>query len=596
LEKVSKDQKSLEEAQIDSTPLSFFDPSNKSAGNSLRSLTTENGSFLYFQLLISVLLRMEPMFDWQKTTKNQLVQLCKENYKDNTDELKVLDEFDQTYTSSDAIRWYTRECCIYKLLNKALRFQDITMLVLFRFLISDIFDLLSKNTNEFFSSNQEIVFVYRGQLIGVEELNRIKAAVGEFISINSFLSTSRFRNVAFEFAMSSKNTDYLKRILFEIKIDININLPVDKPFADITKMTYFEREKEVLFMIGSMFKIESVQFNDDDDLWIASIALCSEDDYELRDEFKYMRTELVGKVDDEGDRPIATLNNLGNLLLKMGDVDEAEKCHEEMLVELQDEHYDNQDVAGTYIFAQLFRLTGLKQCYIGLRNVAYRRSNNDLGLEYENKAKEIGELLDNILGMIVGKTDDQSNSREPDHEKIARDHWNQNEYDLALENYEKQIEKYSKDGNNESLAECNYHAGCVCIDAEWWDQALKYLQPALDIRISILPKNHEDIANVHFKIGDTYRAKENYTEALEHLEKAYKIYILCLLPEDHKIVKVLSTICQTYYEQKNTTAALPYTNELLKILRKTNPEMAANLENLLHGNGNSQGLSDNVSE
>ena len=41
----------------------------------------------------------------------------------------------KTYSSETAIWWYTRDSFIYRILNKALRTQNIQILISFRFLI-----------------------------------------------------------------------------------------------------------------------------------------------------------------------------------------------------------------------------------------------------------------------------------------------------------------------------------------------------------------------------------------------------------------------------------------------------------------------------
>ena len=73
-----------------------------------------------------------------------------------------------------ALWWYTRESFIYRILNKALRIQNIDLLFLFRFYIRDIEQQLHKNRY------QSSVRVYRGQLMSHEELEFIK----KFIKIN----------------------------------------------------------------------------------------------------------------------------------------------------------------------------------------------------------------------------------------------------------------------------------------------------------------------------------------------------------------------------------------------------------------------------
>jgi hypothetical protein len=76
-----------------------------------------------------------------KTDRDELISLCQKEYKDNRVELNILDEFKKDYVSDRSLWWYTRESCLYRLMNKALRVQNIDLLFLFRFL----FEILENN-------------------------------------------------------------------------------------------------------------------------------------------------------------------------------------------------------------------------------------------------------------------------------------------------------------------------------------------------------------------------------------------------------------------------------------------------------------------
>jgi hypothetical protein len=128
--------------------------------NEGQSSTILNGQFVSYQLLIDVLLRMKPTL----TDKNELIDICKKEYENNHSELIILHEFEQTYSSEQALWWYTRESFLYKILNKALRVQNVDLLFLFRFFIRDIHHQLKKY--QCLSS----VRVYRRQLMSIKEL------------------------------------------------------------------------------------------------------------------------------------------------------------------------------------------------------------------------------------------------------------------------------------------------------------------------------------------------------------------------------------------------------------------------------------------
>ena len=67
--------------------------------NSDQSTTRLNGYFLYSLLLIDVLLRMKSV----DTDKQQLISLCKNEYKGNNDQLAIVREYEQDYSSDKAL-------------------------------------------------------------------------------------------------------------------------------------------------------------------------------------------------------------------------------------------------------------------------------------------------------------------------------------------------------------------------------------------------------------------------------------------------------------------------------------------------------------
>ncbi len=48
----------------------------------------------------------------------------------------------------------------------------------------------------------------------------------------------------------------MKSVLFKINCDTR--RPDTKPFADISHLSCFENEKEILFMLGSVFRLEDI--------------------------------------------------------------------------------------------------------------------------------------------------------------------------------------------------------------------------------------------------------------------------------------------------------------------------------------------------
>jgi len=95
----------------------------------------------------------------------EFIDLCKNAYKDNPIKLMNIENFVQTYTSNQAIWWYTSNTFLFKILNKAFRVDNIHLLYLFRAFIYDLYHQFEQ------CQCTSAIHVYRGQLISSSVLN-----------------------------------------------------------------------------------------------------------------------------------------------------------------------------------------------------------------------------------------------------------------------------------------------------------------------------------------------------------------------------------------------------------------------------------------
>ena len=137
---------------------------------------------------------------------------------------------------------------------------------------------------------QHPIRVYRAQLMSNEEVQMLKDSLGEFISINSFFSTSLDRQQARSFFLISDNSNDVERVFFEI--DADPRLDNIKPFSDISLHSYYPEEKEVLFMIGSIFRLVNID-RDKDGILIVRMKLCSNNDHQFKALFQHMQKKYI---------------------------------------------------------------------------------------------------------------------------------------------------------------------------------------------------------------------------------------------------------------------------------------------------------------
>jgi hypothetical protein len=134
-----------------STPVTIL-----SAASLSQPTDTLNAMFMYCELLKEIFLEM----NHDEQAKWTLVDLCKCEYENNDAVLRVIDEFGRDYEKHSPTWWYSRDCFLYRMLNKALRVHDIEVIVKFGFFIKDLYRQLEDLHGSLLS---EKFTVYRGQ-------------------------------------------------------------------------------------------------------------------------------------------------------------------------------------------------------------------------------------------------------------------------------------------------------------------------------------------------------------------------------------------------------------------------------------------------
>lgn len=497
----------------------IFNPTERSTKN----LGNENGDFMWFQLFIETLLRMSDFA--LRLSQNEFIRLVRHQYYDDVAKLRIVNELESTYQANQAIRWYTRDSFLYVILNKALRQQNYLILIALRFFIYDLFHALIAH-KEF---SEPVIKVYRGQALDIGELNNLIDNQGKFISMNSLLSTSGDQGVARFFAESSIDpTDTrLRAVLFEIEAD---TLRTDsKPFADITKSSYYrDKEDEVLFMAGSIFRIIDVRkTSEKDSIWLVKMVLCGEDDDQLNQVF----TSLKSCLSDETD-----MLSVGRVL---DDMDLGEKA--KYVYELFDEH-------------MRIKTDGL----LGNPMEPYTQ-----GKYYPEIIKETQELIAKIT---------ENNG---DREELAMyylilgaTYKSLEQYDSALENYQKSLDVlldlHGPDNLNVALK--HEFIGQIYEKQEKFQLAINSWKECLRIRQQLLPEGHPNIAETFSNMGDLYNCIDDFDRALAMYEEALKIQLISLTRNHPSTAQAYTNIGWVYEQTNQFHLALENYTAAFKIL------------------------------
>lgn len=178
--------------------------------------------------------------------------------------LKQIDEFEQEYHSNAAIQWYTRDTYLYRLINHALRCEDTESIIKYRFFIVDLYqkidELYQQMREQINYSEATLLTYYRGQVLSTSEVERFKKNIGGLVSFNTFFSTSLSLDIALMFAGNSslEGGPSEQPVLFCIEIDSSIENT--RPYANIDLFSVNEDEDEVLFSMGSVFRVVNVDY------------------------------------------------------------------------------------------------------------------------------------------------------------------------------------------------------------------------------------------------------------------------------------------------------------------------------------------------
>ncbi|CAF2531350.1 unnamed protein product [Rotaria sp. Silwood2] len=500
------------------------------SGTREKSTTELNGQFVHSQILIDCLLRMRSI----SRDKNEFITYCKKEYAKNDSQLNIIREFEEDYSANRALTWYTRECFIYQLLNKALRVQNIDLLYLFGFFIRDLRNQLEQY--QFPSS----IRVYRSQLMSRKEVQQLQNFMGQLISMNSFLSTTLDREVAIFFLgdIEVSNGD-LQPVLFEIEADSRIDGV--KPFGNITPFSYIADEEEVLMMLGSIFRLIHIRY--EGQLCIIELVLSSENGHDVKPIFDQMKDDYHG----EGQTSVGVF---GIVLANMGKFDEAER----FLCRSLDESLPDNETEETKAY-------NLSVCYVNLGNVANKKGNFNKGLDWHHKALEIR--------LQLRKRNDPSIASI--HNLIGTSYFHKGEYKRAIESYNEALNIYWPiyGQDHTKLAEVYNNIGAVYSKQEKYLDALDYQQKVLNIQKKYLHENHYLLGESHINIATTYQYLDNSDLALEHFNEAVKIFQKSLPSQHPNFAAIYNNMGGIYVNKRNFQQALSCFEKAAAILHQT---------------------------
>ena len=499
-------------------------------------------SFMYTQIFKEILLEMET----NPQAITNLATYCRNLYKGNKRELQIISEFEYDYRPQLSIWWYTRECFTYQMLNRALRNLEADIIINMGFFIRDLHRQIQELHRKQISNYHGKPFVvYRGQGLSTTDLEKLQKRKGGLISFNSFLSTSKKREVPLDFAKYAVGKTNMAGILFKMIIDPSISAT---PFAGIEEVSYFKTE-EILFSMHTVFRIgEIIPIDKNNSLYEVQLKLTVDDDEQLRTLTNRIRKETEGATG---------WGRMGNLLLKIGQYDKAEELYKVQLEQTSDKvekaHYYNQlgyikDHQGDYNKAIWYYKQGLEiyQKMLPPNHPSLATSYNNIGGVY----KSMGEYSE-ALSFYEESLDIKQKTLPKNHPSLATSYnnigavyKNMGEYLKALSFYGKALEIFEKTlpSNHPSLATSYNNIGLVYKHIGEHSKALSFYEKDLAICQKTLPSNHPSMATSYNNIAGVYYNLKQYSKALSYFERALDIRQRSLPPNHPNIQDVRKSI------------------------------------------------------
>ena len=518
-------------------------------GNSLQKLSPESAKFMWYQVAMNVLQLMANHLD----SKQELIDEARMRYPTDEVEKKKIDEFAAEYQPERACWWYTLNSFIYRLLNRALRAQDIDKIFKFRLFINDLHNQIQDLYRQYLTTHTgSRLTVYRGQFMSMDEIKFLEKNIDQIVSMNTFLSTSRKRDVAemfLDLLGQSGDSQSLESVLFTIDI-IDIS-PDTTAFAFIEQHACNPEESEVLFTINAIFKVESVR--QEGRIWYVHLRLSKQQNEEQKSFSKYM-IQAIGL--EPG--PIS----FGWFLYRMGIFDKAER-YAQYIIERP--FLDEQDKADAFnllglIYNDLEKHEKSIDCYekaIDIYDNSDRFSSSqtiaihyNLSLAYlayddnrlaEDHRRKFEELLTNSPvasnPLFIAMSDKLAG-------KLAAAH---GDHHKALENLKAALQEKRKSllPNDPSIAAMLHDMGVIYAKMGNDTKALEYFQEAVEISERSLSAGHFDLAAYHANIGRIQYKHGQYKLALEQFQKALKMITDATQDENDTSIQLLKCIKDT---------------------------------------------------
>ena len=392
----------VELCELDLIPITTTCPPEES--ESTIDCRKREAAFLLSQLMSEILYRLK----FENNAKAEFINFCRAQYVDNEVQMSMIDNFEANYRPQKVIHWITKQCFIWRILQRMQRTLEIDILYKLGFLLKHAHTQLNIVQEKTMMNSENRLVVYRGKTMFKEKFNHlVRRNTGGLLCFGNFFAAHFDRELSMDFIGSRLNAlPETIGILFEIHIDPTIR-NARSPFAPLEKIQSDEYHGKpgIFFGMHSVFRIDYVdQFIDEvmNLVWIVKLTLVADDDQQLLRLVAPLRSSEVHA------NPISYV---GKLFMDMGDFERAE---EYFLSLLQD----------SSVLSQPRRLV---RVHIGLG------ANYMITGEYDKALEQYEQALQVSLTYLPPTHTDLA----PLYDAIGKNQFQRGNYQKAVENYEK---------------------------------------------------------------------------------------------------------------------------------------------------------------
>lgn len=458
------------------------------------------------QYLIQQFLLFE--INYSKELKTDFLRLVRQEYPN---ELNVIDDFEQNYTSSSVIQWFVRDCFLTYTMKKAFQTENMRLLLYMAFFIQDLHRFITEGKNCY------SMIVYRGQGILKNQLQRLQHDGNRFLSFKDFFHMCTDRTIALNDARLARNNPEYLGVLFRIEIP-SIGISLREYHEDGYLLSRFSR-----FRVGEMIEIE-------EKVWQIDLVSSEKGDQYMEEYFRSI----------EGTEQHAIWQQLGLYYSDRNQIDQAEDFYK-LLLEF---NLINQSKQLAFLYEQLAILSQRKDRSIDALLYYQKSLNNSLTFLPPTDPLLFHKYLQiGILSHQQHNTNEaiqyfkcalkislRSSSFDPlqtsNLYEYIGDVYDDAEMFLdAIGNYQSALETQLHHCSSPcaSIAKIYEKIGQIFYRLEDFTRAFSYFAKTLQIQKKFLSPNHADLADTNYRLALSLDGLQQYKEAIEYASRALNI-------------------------------------------------------------------------